>query len=181
MALMSKAREITIAAGILITILGIGMLMTGPVVVWLNDRIRPLQTKAAISGLEIATKSYKIEYNRLPIIPPSEATVIESRGILISTLLGENETNNPRKVKFYDPAPYRKGRGGAARNAANEWELKDAWGNFYRILLDADDNGKIPDPKPGAVPDKIATPILIYSAGPDGDFSTWTDNIRSWK
>lgn len=179
---MSTTRKIMIAGAFLILIIGMFLVPRGSNGPGKSAKWR--MTKTMMAGLTIATGGYQTEYLRLPIIPNSDSTFIESRGSLIAALLAEADTNNPRKIKFFDPPLSKNGRGGAAKNAANEWELRDPWGNFYRILLDVDGDGKIPNPARATSEDEsetISNNILIYSAGPDGDFSTWKDNIRSWE
>jgi hypothetical protein len=47
------------------------------------------------------------------------------------------------------------------------------------IIFDYNGDGAIADPEHPGV--KLSESILIYSAGRDLDFSTWKDNVTSWK
>lgn len=135
-------------------------------------------------NLIIAVKSYQTEYNRLPNISLSDTELLESRGALFTILFAEDSISNPREIKFYDDFPYENGHAGIVKNAASEWELRDPWGNLYHLYLDADGDGKIPNPARTTSddePETLSTSILVFSAGPDGDFTTWKDNIRSWE
>lgn len=144
-----------------------------------------LRVKATIKGLEIAIKSYKTEYQRLPRIGTTDVFPIQSRGRLVAVLLGEDTAENPREIRFFDPPPFKPhNRSGAARNSEGEWELRDHWGHFYRIHLDFDGDGRILNPAKGALrkqPDVLTADVIIYSAGKDGDYATWEDNILSWR
>ena len=141
-------------------------------------------TRVTMKGLEIAIKGYQTEYNRLPLKGSpspvagdqnSDTTDPDGRALL-DTLLGKDTVTNPRSIYFIDLAPAR--ASGAGYSASSG--LRDPWGkNGYRILLDANGDGNIADPE-GLVGDLKAT-IRIYSAGPDGDFATWADNVCSWK
>jgi len=54
----------------------------------------------------------------------------------------------------------------------------DQWGNLYRIRTDLDGDGRVPDPSGSG---EIEETLLVWSAGPDGDFDTWEDNIKTWE
>lgn len=148
------------------------------------ERAREIQAQATMKSLEISIKGFLTEYNRLPSSqspPPTadnslgyDTTHAEGRA-LIEILTGTDTKNNPRAIAFYEPPPtHTKGGGYTAAGG-----LVDIWGaKGYIIILDYDGDGKVPDPEhPGAT---ISEPAIIYSAGPDGDYSTWKDNVTSW-
>lgn len=149
-----------------------------------KSKAEMVHAKSTIKQLEIATKSYQVEYARLPLREgsspaggdqSSDTTDPDGRA-LIDTLLGKSTANNPRGITFVAFPPAR--ASGAGYTPASG--LRDPWGrNGYRILLDANGDNGITDPE-GLISALPAT-ILIYSAGPDGDFTTWADNVCSWK
>jgi len=56
--------------------------------------------------------------------------------------------------------------------------LLDVWGQPYRLSMDTDGDGKVSDPEhPGMW---LAHPVIVWSAGDDGNPATWADNIKSW-
>ncbi|RBP45832.1 hypothetical protein DES53_102214 [Roseimicrobium gellanilyticum] len=89
--------------------------------------------------------------------------------------MGTDTSKNPRGTGFYEPPPAKKKGGGYSPEPG----LVDVWGTKgYVVILDYDGDKEIADPEhPNA---KITASALIYSAGPDGDFSTWKDNVKSW-
>lgn len=145
----------------------------------------PPRERSEMKGLEIGIKCYRTEYLRLPAVALDDKTPVETRGQILSILLAEDEKLNPRKVVFWEPMPNPwRNRSGANKTPSGGWELRDTWGNFYRILLDMDYDGVIPNPAKGTKsdePDALSTDVILYSAGPDGDFTTWHDNFRSWQ
>lgn len=146
----------------------------------------PLRDKSVMKDLEIGIRGYKTEYLRLPILATDDRTVVESRGPLLAILVAERAERNPRKIVFWQPPPFAQKhfQPTATKNTSGEWELRDSRGNFYRIHLDVDQDGKIPNPAKGTgdgEPDVLASDVILYSAGRDGDFATWRDNLRSWK
>ncbi|QIF03175.1 hypothetical protein [Roseimicrobium sp. ORNL1] len=146
---------------------------------------RPLSAKADMLGLEQAIKGYRVEYNRLPALESPPPLVDNAQGYnttsaegrqIIEILVAKDTKKNPRQITFYEP-PVEKDSG-AGYNATKG--LKDIWGSKgYIILLDYDGDGLIADPAHRG--SKISGAVLVYSAGPDGDYTTWHDNITSWE
>jgi hypothetical protein len=147
------------------------------------DKARTLQTRAVMKGVEIAVKGYKTEYLRLPFItdstPPSDNNAYDTTGsegrALIDIILNKDLKKNPRQIRFWEPPPSKTTGSGFSATGG----LVDSWGRQgYRIILDYDHDGLIDNPEGGSA---IKADVILYSAGPDGDFSTWKDNVRSWK
>jgi type II secretory pathway pseudopilin PulG len=149
------------------------------------EKARKLQVQAQLKGLEMAIKGYQTEYNRLPSTPSPPPTADNSPGFdttaaegkaIIQIITAADTLRNPRGISFYEPPPVHKSGGGYTAAGG----LIDIWGaKGYIIILDYDGDGRVPDPEhPGAL---LSERIIIYSAGPDGDFSTWKDNVKSWK
>lgn len=139
-----------------------------------------MAAKACMKGLEIAIKGFQKEYGHLPGVAVLEVDPVASHGDVLAALLG----GNPRKINFWSPPPRNPDGSGAAADPNGIWDLRDPWGHFYRLHLDKDGDGEMPNPAAGSAPDQpkiIQAPVLIYSAGPDGDFTTWKDNVCSWK
>jgi len=61
--------------------------------------------------------------------------------------------------------------------------IVDGSGNYFRIRLDSDGNKEIDNPNPDQVAEGrtiIAKRVLVWSAGKDGNWDTWADNLMSW-
>lgn len=174
----------------LLIVIGIIALLAGMAVPAGNmvmKRARMLQAKAAMSGLVIAIKGYQTEYNRYPMAAgnTTDMTVDTSsaEGIaLLTALLANDATNNPRQVKFYDPAPSKNGVNGYDPTAGT---LMDPWGNGFQIVIDYDQDGKVANPYVGGGgPTDIATGLLIFTPGPNktfDDIPTKSDDVKSWE
>jgi hypothetical protein len=141
-------------------------------------------SKAQIKSLEMAVRGYQTEYNRFPSLesPPPDADNVEGydttsahgRGIL-AILMATDTSKNPRGISFYEPPVSKGGRG-----YTKERGLVDVWGaKGYVIIFDYDGDKKIIDPEHSG--STIAANVIVYSAGPDGDFNTWKDNVKSWE
>jgi hypothetical protein len=143
-----------------------------------------LQTKAVMKSLEIGVKGYMTEYLRLPYpgatSPLADNAPYSTTGSdgkdLLDVLLGSHAANNPRSIRFWDAPPPKPSRAGGFMPGTG---LTDPWGNEYRIVLDYDGDGLIADPAGSG--GTITASVLIYSAGPDKDFTTLADNVWSWK
>ncbi len=148
-------------------------------------KMRILQTKTAIKGLEIAMKGFEVEYGRAlgktlgDKVGLTEAHDSLAEGDLLATLMHLSTTHNPRKVRFYDPPPAKGQVNGVWFDATGVARLSDPWGSPYRVRADLNGDGLIPDPAiPGAT---VHAQYIICSAGPDKDPTTWRDNVASWK
>jgi hypothetical protein len=146
-------------------------------------KARTLQAKAVTKGLEIAIKGYQTEYLKLPFAGPAAPSIDTSYSsadpggnALIDVLLGTDLKNNPRQIHFWEPPNSKSGGAGYTLGVG----LIDPWRmTGYRIILDYDKDSHITDPE--GIRGSIKEDVLIYSAGPDGDFATWKDNVCSWK
>ena len=137
--------------------------------------------KVEIKGLELAIKGYHTEYNRFPPLDiTDENQFIESKGLLIEILTAKGETGNPRGIAFYDPqSRSTRPKLNGSSEAVDKMNVRDPRGYPYRIYLDWNDDGRIANPKdPSSF---ISSSVIVYSAGPDGDYNTWQDNFTSWE
>jgi hypothetical protein len=148
---------------------------------WVHAESTALQLKNSISA-------YFTEYRNYPVFAPDKDGTVESGCALMDILLGSDTQKepggrNPRGIAFYTdkaakPIDEGRFRRGVTLDENGGGELWDAWGNHYRVRLDTNGDGKVENPEaPGT---QLPESILIWSAGPDGDFETWKDNVKSW-
>lgn len=176
--------EMLVVIGI-IAILATIAIPTGNIVL---KKARELQAKTAMKGLEIAIKGYQTEYNRYPLAAAGTDdsvvydTTDESGQGLLAVLMATDTTNNPRRVRFYDPPP--------AKNQTNGYDsttgsLYDPFGKRkgYKIQIDYDGDGIIEDPYSSG--ETLSTGVIIYSPGADALESigsdTKSDDVKSWQ
>lgn len=139
-----------------------------------------------IAKMRDALQGYVTKMERLPLTPVHEDLPVETKGPFLATLLGQDPANNPENISFLEKPSILKPNERASQNAQGEWELRDPWGTFYKMQFDMDADGNIPNPAAGSGsgPRDVAVMppgFIIYSAGPDGNFSTWADNVICWK
>jgi hypothetical protein len=116
-----------------------------------------------------AVNLFKNEYSVYPAKDPSGGDWQGPlRGNVVDTLSGSDTTVNNHGRNFIV--------GMRAKVIGGFPTLADPWGNAYQMALDGDGDGQLPDPKtPGA---QIMGSVLIWSAGRDGDPTTWSDNVE---
>lgn len=62
-------------------------------------------------------------------------------------------------------------------------EAVDGWGAYFRVRLDTDGDREVANPDPAGVAEghpKLAGRVIVWSAGKDGRWDTWEDNVKSW-
>lgn len=90
---------------------------------------------------------------------------------------------NGRGIRFYTDKPARtdprgKPSRGVSFNPQGGGDLWDTWGNPYRVRFDTTFDNQVESPEiPGSF---LPESIIVWSAGKDGDFKTWEDNVKTW-
>jgi hypothetical protein len=134
------------------------------------------QAKADAISLVQALKGYRVEYNRFPQLDQTdEKQPVASEGKLMDILTARDIRLNPRQITFFDGTT---GPDDKPKKSTGSSVL-DPWNHAYRLHFDWNNDGKVDDPEhPGKT---ITAPVVAYSAGSDGKYETWGDNITSWK
>ncbi len=70
---------------------------------------------------------------------------------------------------------------GKSSSKLSDFAPTDPFGGVYWIVLDADGDGRVKNPAVAENEQWLNSRVLIFSAGPDGDPTTWKDNVRNWK
>lgn len=139
-------------------------------------KAKEARVHSTMAELSAATANYQVEYRKFPVETSGEDVTLESRGRFLAALSGDpseagSEGLNPRQVTFYVPLSSRS----HSPEDHGQW---DPWGNLYLIRIDADYDNQVIDPSTGT---PVTRSVIIWSAGPDGDFDTWEDNLKSWE
>lgn len=147
----------------------------------------------AARNLKTAISAFHTEYRRYPL--GEEKMTFDIDGDtgeeLMKVLTGldgdEKDSLNPRRITFFTGMLARKRLDGSFvkgielsldGKSAKYW---DHWGNLFRVRLDTDGNRRVANPgDPDIDSSVIPESILVWSAGKDGDFSTWKDNVKTW-
>jgi len=178
---------------VVIAIIAILATIAVPVGGKVMERAKILQAKTAMKGLEIAINGYRTEYNRMPLAStasgddPVEYDTGTAQGLtLLKTLMAQDNTNNPRQIKFYEPQTAKSGANGLVDGEGGG--LFDPWAKPYTIVIDYSGTGLIDNPYAGenGEPEQVSSSVIIYSGGPDeqlmggGEEGGKNDDVKSW-
>ena len=142
-------------------------------------------------NLKASIAAYLTEYRDYPLPDPAQDVTTDSGHGLMDILIGSNAHKapggrNPRGIAFFTDKAAKPIGGGRYRKgltydpASGAGELWDPWGNRYRVHFDTDHDNRVENPEVPAASAFLPETILVWSAGPDGDFDTWADNVKSW-
>lgn len=179
---------VLVSAPIVLFLVGLLVGLLFPVASGALSKAEHAYAENTAQNLKNAIAAYVAEYREYPLLDPANDLTIESGHKLMDVLFSSDAQKapggrNPRGIAFYtDKAAKPIGEGrfrkGVILDENGGGELWDPWGNHYRVRLDTNGDGKIENPAaPGT---HLPESILIWSAGPDGDFETWEDNVKSW-
>ncbi len=154
------------------------------------------QVRALMKEFRMGALNFRVEYDRWPRVLDGEVSEspMELSSAALATLLNfpspEAESDNPKKIIFWDLRQYRNRVGGVLVEAGVPSRFLDPWGSPFWVSIDANEDGRVPNPEAGApgnmrfdkdASSELPVPVIIFSAGPDKDPGTWKDNITSWR
>ncbi|MEM1082704.1 MAG: hypothetical protein AAGI48_01165 [Verrucomicrobiota bacterium] len=136
---------------------------------------RPLlEAKMEINMIKFAIESYRLEYERFPW---TEEPIEDGAGSkifdasVLAALTGEEHVLNPKRLAFLRVP-------GRVKQPDGQW--LDPWVKAYRVHVMRDRDGKIEVPDDYTEVQKPMGKVEVDSAGPDGDYATVDDNLRTW-
>lgn len=136
----------------------------------------------AIQALKVGFEGYKKEYGKWPdavLHSSTESDNLRTVGDLVTTIIGENDVQNPRKIRFLQ-APEAKDDKAGLIKSNGAYRIVDTWGEPYYMIFDKNGDGNIPNPHVSSDTKTLNASIILYSSGPDKNPATWQDNIISW-
>lgn len=178
-----------------VTIIGILAGLMYPASHAIMKKVRMSRTETTALHLKNAINTYLTEYRKLPVRQSiaGEAEIhLLSDGELMDVLCASpSETGsnglNPKKIVFFTGGTARpmgegKYRNGVRITSDGTAKLFDSWGNHFFVILDGDNNGRVPRPEWDERSDsaEILQSILVWSSGPDSDNATGSDNVPTW-
>ena len=139
------------------------------------------KAKVGARGLRNGIRQFHLQYgNYLAFSGSSSLEVdfsVSSDAVTMAILLGIDRDRNPRGIQFGDWGA--DSSNGIVTSVGSQFDgsFVDPWGIPYIISIDGDGDGRIPDP--ADTENMLKKVIVVYSAGPDGDFRTWHDNVTA--
>ncbi len=150
---------------------------------------RVAATRAVQQTLLRAIQDFHAETGRFPVppgFPAGEASPMRSDEVIKDALMGRDPIINPTNKSFLGAVPNAAEtpahpEGPGFSTASGRQTIVDAWGTEFFLMWDANGDGVITHPDPAANGASLPHPVLVFSAGPDGDADTWEDNVISWE
>lgn len=167
-----------------------------------REAIRRIESRFMAIAIGDAVMQFYADYRRLPLPsgpPPQDGdrdTDTSPAHGFVALLLGqESDTGERQNTKNTDygenikPARAKPGgdypwRNGLISEAATgTYGIVDYFGNPFRIRLDSNGDQQLANPNPDQAAHGTAAlskRVIVWSAGKDGDWNTWDDNLMSW-
>ncbi len=173
---------------VVIVILGILLAMMVPAAGMILKRVKVSQARTDAQVVVATMAKYRMEYNRWPEVKAvsgeyagTSAEWVEIMNPQITTGSGKRDKNNFRQLRFLEM-----GKGMTIEGGKYDGGFGDPWGRSsgrlpYLYALDDDGDGLVKNPDSGGEPAQIRADVIAWSAGPDGDYTTWDDNVGSWE
>ncbi len=158
---------------VVIAILGVLMAMMVPAAGYIVKRAKAATARSDAGVVVSVMMKYQTEYNRWPEAYKNDGGGSTDKNwvALMAPPPGTSSPGNPKRVQFFEA-------GGGALNQAGAFA--DPWGNAYRFAFDRTGSGEVRSPNEDS-DDIIRGSVVAWSAGPDGNFETWDDNVLSWE
>ncbi|MCB1098726.1 MAG: hypothetical protein KDN22_24350 [Verrucomicrobiae bacterium] len=133
---------------------------------------RILTAQEQMRGLETGMLNFVKDRDGLPeAFATNPVRRIDSE--MTSALTHKHPQLNPEGKRYWDLARISGKPAGFAPT--------DPFGGIYWIILDTDGDGRVRNPAAPEGEHWLDSRVLVFSAGPDGDPTTWKDNVRNWK
>ena len=173
---------------VVIVILGILLAMMVPAAGMILNKVKVSQARSDAQVVVATMAKYRMEYNRWPDVkdvadghPGTSKEWVAIMNPEITTGKGKRDANNFRQLRFLEMGKGMKIDGGKYDGA-----FGDPWGHSsgrlpYLYAVDDDGDGLVQNPNSDSNQRQIRADAIAWSAGPDGDFSTWDDNVGSWE
>lgn len=168
------------------------------------EAVRISDCRMAATGIADAALQFYGDFKRLPC-PPGHSdpagdldTDSSPESGFISLLAGSDMADrNVRRLNQHSRnINYLEGMKNARPGNQTDWisgffaqagtgacGFTDFMGAYYRVRLDTDYDGEIANPNPDEVREgrgKLDYRVIVWSAGKDGRWDTWDDNVKSW-
>lgn len=175
---------------VVIVILGTLLAMMVPAAGMILKRVKVSQARSDAQVVAATMGKYRMEYNRWPAVedvadghPGTSKAWVDIMNPAITTgTETKRDPNNFRQLRFLEM-----GKGMKIDSGDYEGGFGDPWPHAktgrlpYLYAVDDDGDGHVPNPDPEKSGEFIRGNVIAWSAGPDGDYSTWSDNVGSWE
>jgi prepilin-type N-terminal cleavage/methylation domain-containing protein len=168
---------------VVIAILGILMGMTIPAASTIVKKAKRSTARTDAAVVQSALMQYRAEYNCWPGFAKGKNEKHLTDEEFLETMMppadGKLPDENLKRLRFIEGGKDVIGPG----NAGGKDKYIDPWGNPFQYLVNETPKetmglGSFGSGYDG--PKDIRAKVLVWSAGEDGDYETWEDNVWSW-
>ena len=168
---------------VVIGILGILMAMMIPGAGMIMKKSKAATARTGAMVVQTALQRYRMEYNRWPTFAKDKTKTHLTDDEFMDTMaplptVKKPPEENLKKIVFIEVS-----KGATTEISEGKYEYRDPWGKPYQYLVNEtpmDTMGLGAFKKDYDGPEEIRARALVWSAGPDGDYETWKDNVVSW-
>jgi prepilin-type N-terminal cleavage/methylation domain-containing protein len=138
---------------IVISIIAILAAIAFPATALVMNQARKAQAAQQVAGIVNAIKLFETQYSVLPLGSSAGEEQLDTDQLFIDILTGHDTINNPKETVFLEgkqakaAAGKKPPRSGLIQEGGGSQSLVDPWGNFYVVIMDADDNKEIDVPE----------------------------------
>ena len=164
---------------VVLAILGILMAMMVPAAGVIMKRAKRSNAKGDAGVATTVLLKYQAEYNRWPdsYSPESRDKTDAAWVQMMGPQPGSGTVpENPKRIVFFEP-----GGGALAKNGEHAGAFVDPWGNPFKFRLNREGGDTMANPDTTAENGEVRARALAWSAGPDGLYDTWEDNVKGWE
>lgn len=168
---------------VVIAILGILMAMVIPGAGLIMKKGKASTARTGAIVVESALQRYRTEYNQWPDFAKGGSkqhlTDDEFMETMVPAPTGKPPAENLKRIVFIETT-----KGAAVEVSSGKFEYRDPWGHPYQYVVNEKPSetmtlGSFANGYKG--PKDIRAKVLAWSAGEDGDYTTWNDNVTSWE
>lgn len=169
---------------VVIAILAILMGMTIPAASAILKKAKKSTARGDAAVVQSGLMQYRAEYNCWPEFAKGRNQKHFTDNEFLTTMMpspsGKPPEENLKRVRFIEGGKDVVGPG----KSGGKDQYIDPWGNPFQYLVNETPKetmglGNFGSGYDG--PDEIRAKVLVWSAGEDGDYSTWEDNVCSWE
>lgn len=154
------------------------------------NRARQVSAQATATSIDQAVNLFFSEYGTFPISGEGTSRVVtdSSSTTFLQALIGQEDTLNPRGIRFLTVKEGTGNRNGIIFNAGNSpTGVYDPWGNPYTVRMDTSYQDRLTfnidiTPFQGNTSVTLnGRRVAVYSPGvPEGDRSSLSDMVKTW-